>query len=101
MNRMATSQHALRARLQAALTDLAQGDLPTGATALLNVLGYASPKTLELPTQPQAFAHELENLVGGSKQLNPLHASLADWKTQNGPSMMMSAGVMPPSSAAL
>lgn len=78
---MATSQHALRARLQAALTDLAQGDLPTGATALLNVLGYASPKTLDLPTAPQAFASEVENLLGGSKQLNPLHAKLADWKS--------------------
>ncbi|WP_180129141.1 Eco57I restriction-modification methylase domain-containing protein [Rhodoferax sp. BLA1] len=71
----------LRAELQAALHTLATGDLRTSATALLGKLGYASHKTLELPTQPQAFAKEVENLLGGSKQLNPVHASLAEWQS--------------------
>jgi hypothetical protein len=71
----------LRAELQTALLNLATGDLRTSATALLGKLGYASHKTLELPTQPQAFAKEVENLLGGSKQLNPAHASLADWQS--------------------
>ena len=76
---MSTPQ--FRTALQSALQGLAAGNLRTSATALLATLGYASPKTLDLPTQPQAFAHEVENLLGGSKQLNPLHASLADWKS--------------------
>lgn len=71
----------LRAELQTALLNLATGDLRTSATALLGKLGYASHKTLELPTSPQAFAKEVENLLGGSKQLNPAHASLADWQS--------------------
>ena len=71
----------LRAELQTALLNLATGDLRTSSTALLGKLGYASHKTLELPTQPQAFAKEVENLLGGSKQLNPAHASLADWQS--------------------
>lgn len=75
------SNPPLRTALQATLHSLATGNLHASATALLATLGYASPKTLELPTQPQAFAHEVENLLGGSKQLNPLHASLADWKS--------------------
>lgn len=72
----------LRAELQTALLNLATGDLRTSSTALLGKLGYASHKTLELPTQPQAFAKEVENLLGGSKQLNPAHASLAEWLFQ-------------------
>ena len=75
------SNQQLRAELQTALMNLATGDLRTSATALLGKLGYASHKTLELPTQPQAFAKEVENLLGGSKQLNPAHASLADWQS--------------------
>lgn len=75
------SNPPLRTALQATLHSLATGNLHASATALLATLGYASPKTLDLPTQPQAFAHEVENLLGGSKQLNPLHASLADWKS--------------------
>ena len=75
------SNKQLRAELQIALLNLATGDLRTCATALLGKLGYASHKTLELPTQPQAFAKEVENLLGGSKQLNPAHASLADWQS--------------------
>lgn len=75
------SNQQLRAELQTALLNLATGDLRTSATALLGKLGYASHKTLELPTQPQAFAKEVENLLGGSKQLNPAHASLADWQS--------------------
>jgi hypothetical protein len=75
------SSKQLRAELQTALLKLATGDLRTSATALHGKLGYASHKTLELPTQPQAFAKEVENLLGGSKQLNPAHASLADWQS--------------------
>ena len=75
------SNQQLRAELQSALLALATGDLRTSATALLGKLGYASHKTLELPTQPQAFAKEVENLLGGSKQLNATHASLADWQS--------------------
>ena len=78
-NRM-SSKH-LRAELLAALAALATGDLRTTATALLATLGYASHKTLDLPTQPQAFAKEVEGLLGAVKQLNPAHASLADWKS--------------------
>lgn len=72
------SSKQLRADLQSALQTLAAGDLRTSATVLLGKLGYASHKTLDLPTEPQAFAQEVENLLGGSKQLN---TSLADWKS--------------------
>ena len=75
-----SSPHFL-ATLQSALQTLATGDLHASTTALLATLGYASPKTLDLPTQPQAFAGELETLLGGGKQLSALHASLADWKS--------------------
>ncbi len=75
------SSPKLRADLQSALQTLATGDLRTSATALLGKLGYASHKTLDLPTQPQAFTKEVESLLGGSKQLNPVHASLADWQS--------------------
>lgn len=71
----------LRAELLTALQTLATGELRASATTLLEKLGYASRKTLELPTQPEAFAKEVENLLGGSKQLNAAHASLADWKS--------------------
>jgi adenine-specific DNA-methyltransferase len=75
------SNKQLRAELQTALLNLATGDLRASATALLDKLGYASHKTLELPIQPQAFSKEVENLLGGSKQLNAAHASLADWQS--------------------
>lgn len=71
----------LRKALQGQLQTLATGDLRTSATALLSTLGYASHKTLDLPTEPTAFTRELENLLGGSKQLNPTHANVADWKS--------------------
>ena len=48
---------------------------------MLGTLGYASHKTLDLLTDPQNFAQELENLLGGSKQLNATHASLLEWKS--------------------
>ena len=75
------SSQKLRAELQSALKNFSTGDLRPSANALLTTLGYASPKTLDLPTQPQAFAHEVENLLGGSRQLSALHASLTDWKS--------------------
>ena len=75
------SNKQLRAELQTALQNLATGDLRASAATLLGKLGYASYKTLELPAQPSAFVKEVENLLGGSKQLNPGHASLADWQS--------------------
>lgn len=75
------SSKQLRADLQAALHSLATGDLRTNATALLKTLGYASHKTIDLPAKPEAFAKELEALLGGAGQLNAGHASLADWKS--------------------
>ena len=75
------SSQQSRAKLQLALQNLATSDLRNSATALLATLGYASAKTLDLPAEPQAFAREVENLLGGSKHLNPLHASLADWNS--------------------
>ena len=75
------SNPKLRAELLTALQSLATGNLRTGATALLGKLGYASHKTLDLPTEPNAFTQELENLLGGSKQPNPIHANLAEWKS--------------------
>ena len=48
---------------------------------MLGKLGYASHKTLDLPAQPSAFAKEIETLLGGSKQINPVNASLADWQS--------------------
>ncbi|MBU2858370.1 hypothetical protein HF289_16400 [Acidithiobacillus ferrooxidans] len=56
----------LRTRLEDALKSTATGDLRTSARELLSMLGYASNKTLDWPTQPQAFARELESLLGGS-----------------------------------
>ena len=78
---MATINSPLRVRIHSALQTLATGDLRVGATALLATLGYASHKTLTLPAQPQAFAREVEVLLGGIKQLHAVHASLADWKS--------------------
>ena len=75
------SSPALRAQLHSALQNLATGELRASATVLLEKLGYASHKTLDLPTQPEVFAKEVENLLGGSKQLNAAHASLMDWKS--------------------
>ena len=75
------SSKQLRANLQSALQTLANGDLRVSATALLATLGYASHKTLDLPTEPQAFASDVEKLLGGSKQLNTTHANPADWQS--------------------
>jgi adenine-specific DNA-methyltransferase len=72
------SSKQLRANLLSALQTLAKGDLRTSAAALLSNLGYASHKTLDLPLEPQAFANELEQLLGGSKQLNTTHANPTD-----------------------
>lgn len=74
------SQPKLRAGLQAALQQLAHGDLQRNAFAVLAALGYASGKTLDLPSQPQQFAQELEAMVGGTKQLSKDNACLSDWK---------------------
>lgn len=60
---------------------MSTGHLRTSATALLATLGYASHKTLDLPIEPLAFAHEVENLLGNSKQLHTTHASLTGWNS--------------------
>ena len=44
------SSKQLREEIQTALQNLATGELRATATALLGKLGYASHKTLELPT---------------------------------------------------
>ncbi len=75
------SSKQLRINVQAAMLHLATGDLATSTTALLKTLGYSSNKTTDLPAQPTAFAKELEALVGGTRQLNPVEASLPDWKS--------------------
>ncbi len=72
---------ALRAEVQAALTAFTDTSLQHAATRLLNALGYASNKTLDWPTQPQAFAKEIETLLGGSNQLNAETACLTDWQS--------------------
>lgn len=54
------SSKLLRSELQTALHSLVIGDLRVNATALLKTLGYESNKTVDLPTQPEAFAKELE-----------------------------------------
>ncbi|HUX90819.1 MAG TPA: Eco57I restriction-modification methylase domain-containing protein [Gallionellaceae bacterium] len=75
------SDTQLRTRLEDVLKSSASGDLRTHALELLSTLGYASNKTLDWPTQPQAFARELENLLGGSNRLNAEAACLADWSS--------------------
>ena len=75
------SSKQLRTDVQAALHHLAVGDLATSAAALLKTLGYSSNKTTDLPSQPAAFAKQLEALAGGTRQINPLEASLPDWKS--------------------
>lgn len=74
------SNPKFRTGLQAALLQLAHGDLQRNALAMLTSLGYASGKTLDLPSEPTQFAQELEALVGGTKQLPKEKACLAEWK---------------------
>lgn len=71
----------LRARIEAALKATATGDLRESTLALLVSLGYTSNKTLDLPKEPQAFAQEIETLLGGSRQFNAEAVCLADWKS--------------------
>ena len=78
---MANHTTDLRNKIKTALQNATTGDLLATSTALLAELGYASYKTLNLPAQPAAFAKEIENLLGGSKALNPAQASLADWQS--------------------
>ncbi|MDZ4126306.1 MAG: hypothetical protein U1E02_19315, partial [Hydrogenophaga sp.] len=66
----------LRVGLQAALQQLAHGDLRRNAFAVLAALGYASGKTLDLPSEPTLFAQELAALVGDTKQLSRDNACL-------------------------
>lgn len=71
----------LRTRLEGALKSTATGDLRASALELLSTLGYASNKTLDWPTQPQAFSREVEALLGGIQHLNAEAACLADWSS--------------------
>ena len=75
------SSKQLRIDVQAALHTLATGDLQQCTTALLNTLGYASNKTLDLPNKPEVFVKDLEALLGNTKQLHAHNASLPDWKS--------------------
>jgi hypothetical protein len=71
----------LRTRLEKVLKSTATGDLRASALELLSTLGYASNKTLDWPTQPQAFSREVETLLGGTQHLNVEAACLADWSS--------------------
>ena len=71
----------LRVDIEAALQALSTGDLRTTTTALLATLGYASNKTIDLPAQPAEFAEALDALLGGTRPINALEASLPDWKS--------------------
>jgi adenine-specific DNA-methyltransferase len=75
------SSKQIRADVLAALNTLAIGDLQQSTTALLNTLGYASNKTLDLPNKPEVFVKQLEALLGSTKQLHADNASLPDWKS--------------------
>jgi hypothetical protein len=79
--RYAMSDTKLRARVENALKSAATGDLHAKALELLAALGYASNKTLNWPAQPDAFARELETLLGNTRKLNGEAASLADWQS--------------------
>lgn len=48
---------------------------------LLETLGYQSKKTLDWPTQPQAFVDEIKSQAGESKQIQILQEYLKDWKS--------------------
>jgi type I restriction-modification system DNA methylase subunit len=71
----------LRNQLLASLTGLVEAPLQSGATHLLAALGYASGKTIALPTEPRAFATELAALTGTRQALTAATACLADWRS--------------------
>jgi len=70
-----------RNQLLAALTGLGQAHLQSGATQLLAALGYASGKTIALPTEPRAFATELAALTGTRQALTAATACLGEWRS--------------------
>lgn len=55
----------LRARLEDALKSTAAGDLRTSTLELLSMLGYASNKTLDWPTQQEIRSIQLRAVVQG------------------------------------
>ena len=55
--------------------------LPDATRQLLSALGYASQKTLNLPSAPNEFAAELAGLLGEGRALNPERAGIADWRS--------------------
>jgi type I restriction-modification system DNA methylase subunit len=71
----------LRNQLLAALTGLCEAPLQSGATQLLAALGYASGKTIALPTEPRAFATELAALTGTRQALTAATACLGEWRS--------------------
>ncbi len=72
----------LRQSINDALNRIGEADgaaaFGQSATQLLSALGYASQKTLQLPTQPDAFASELGSLLASASTLDAARASLAD-----------------------
>lgn len=53
------------------------------AAHLLSILGYASQKTLQLPSQPHAFATERTNLLGNVSAYDAARGSLNDWRSMS------------------
>lgn len=68
-----------RNQLLESLQGFAKAPLQKGATAILNALGYASGKTIDLPSAPAAFAKELAALAGTSNALSSDAACINDW----------------------
>lgn len=71
----------LRNRVLEALEGFAANPLAAGGTAVLNALGYASGKTIDLPSAPQAFAKELAALADANNALSADSAHLKDWNS--------------------
>jgi len=75
----------LRQSISDALNRIGEADgaeaFGQSATQLLSALGYASQKTLQLPTQPEAFARELGSLLASASTLDAARASLNDWSS--------------------
>lgn len=68
-----------RNQLLETLQGFAKAPLQKGAIAILNALGYASGKTIDLPSAPAAFAKELAALAGASNALSSDAACINEW----------------------
>lgn len=69
----------MRSQLLESLQGFAKAPLQKGATAILNALGYASGKAIDLPSAPEAFARELAALAGASNALSSDAACINEW----------------------